>query len=185
MACDGSDIRRDDRAPVPVKILIAGGSGAGKTTLMGALTGIRPVLIEESVAMNFGRITISGDLAIYLFGMPGHKRFWSMWDDLSRGTLGAVVLADVRRLADCFPAIDYFEDRSTPFVVALNSFPGTPRRVVDEVRKTLRLDPNVPIVTCDARERGSCRDTLVTLVGHAITLAGTGARAPTPSGSAV
>jgi uncharacterized protein len=124
MACDGSDDGRDDRAPVPVKILIAG------------------------------------------------ERFWFMWDDLSHGTLGAVVLADVRRLAD-------------PFVVALNSFPGTPRHGVDAVRKALDLDPHVPIVTCDARERGSCRDTLVTLVDHAIALVDTGVRTPSPSGSPV
>ena len=185
MAYDGSEIRRDDRAPVPVKILIAGGFGVGKTTLTGALTGIRPLLIEESVAIDSGRITIRGGRVIYLFAMPGQERFWFMWDDLSHGTLGAVVLADVRRLADCFPAIDYFEHRSTPFVVALNSFPGTPRHGVDEVRKALDLDPHVPIVTCDARERGSCRDTLVTLVDHAIALVDTAVRAPSPSGSAV
>jgi len=170
MACDGSDVRRDDRAPVPVKILIAGGCGTGKTTLMGALTRVRPLLIEESVTTDFGRITISGGLVMYLFAMPGQERFWPTWDDLSRGTLGAVVLADLRRLADCAPAIDYFERRSTPFVVALNSFSGTPRHGVHPVRKALDLDPHVPIVTCDARERGSCRDTLVTLVDHAIAL---------------
>jgi uncharacterized protein len=185
MASDDSDVRRDDRAPVPVKILIAGGFGSGKTTLMGALTRIRPLLIEESATMDIGRITISGGLVIYLFGMPGQARFWFMWDDLSHGTLGAVVLADVRRLADCLPAIDYFEHRSTPFVVALNSFSGTPRPGVDEVRKTLDLGPRVPIVACDARERGSCRDTLVTLVNHAIALADTSIRAPSPSGSPV
>ena len=185
MACDDSDARRYERAPVPVKILIAGAIGAGKTTLMGALTQVRPLLIEESVSIDFGRITISGGLVIYLFGMPGQERFWFMWDDLSQGTLGAVVLADARRLADCLPAIDYFGHRGAPFVVALNSFPGTPRHGADEVRKALDLDPHVPIVACDARERGSCRDTLVTLVDRAIELADTGARAPTPSGSPV
>jgi len=185
MVYDASDVRRDDRALIPVKILITGGLGIGKATLIGALTRIRPLLIEESVPMDFGRITISGGLVIYLFGMPGPERFWFMWDDLSHGALGAVVLADARRLADCFPAIDYFEQRSTPFVVALNSFPGTPRHRVDEVRKALDLDTRVPIVACDARERGSCRDTLVTLVDHAIALVDTGARAPSPSGSPV
>jgi signal recognition particle receptor subunit beta len=177
--------------PVAIKILIAGGFGAGKTTLVSALTEIRPLRTEEAlsapsalidltdgveekttttVAMDFGRITIREDLVVYLFGTPGQKRFWFMWDELAVGALGAVVLADTRRLADCFPSVDYFEERSTPFIVAVNCFDNAKRFTPEIVRSALNLNLDVPVILCDARQRASCRDALVTLVEHAIRL---------------
>jgi uncharacterized protein len=179
--------------PVAIKILIAGGFGVGKTTLVSSLTEIRPLQTEEdlsapgayvdltdgvehktttTVAMDFGRITIRSDLVVYLFGTPGQQRFWFMWDELALGALGAVVLTDTRRLADSFPSIDYFEQRGTPFVVAVNCFDAAERFPTEAVRRALNLNLDVPVLLCDARQRASCRDALVTLVEHAIRLLG-------------
>jgi signal recognition particle receptor subunit beta len=191
MAYADSDWDGTPSAPVAIKILIAGGFGAGKTTLVSSVTEIRPLRTEEdlsapgayvdltdgvehktttTVAMDFGRITIRDDLVVYLFGTPGQERFWFMWDELAHGALGAVVLADTRRLADSFPSVDYFERQGTPFIVAVNCFDGARRFPADAVRAALNLDPDVPVILCDARRFASCRDILVTLVEHAIRL---------------
>ena len=121
-----------------------------------------------TVAMDFGRITLREDLVLYLFGTPGQERFWFMWDELALGALGAVVLADTRRLADCFPAIDYFERREIPFIIALNVFDGARHYSVEDVRVALDLDPNLPIILCDARSRESAKEVLITLIEHVL-----------------
>jgi uncharacterized protein len=174
---------------LPLKVLVAGGFGVGKTTLVQALSEVPPLSTEQemtslsegvddasvvpdktttTVAMDFGRLTVDEKIVLYLFGTPGQSRFWFMWDELARGAVGAVVLVDLRRIDDCFAAIDYFENRGVPFVVAVNGFPGTGGFDDDTVRDALALAPGAPLVRMDARDGSSCEATLIALVEHAL-----------------
>ncbi|MGW4212616.1 GTP-binding protein [Lentzea sp. NPDC004789] len=181
----------DDQLTVPtaVKIVIAGGFGTGKTTMVASVSEIPPLRTEEllteagvhvddlagvegkdttTVALDFGRITINTTVVLYLFGTPGQNRFWFMWDELATGAIGAVVLVDTRRLDSSFPSIDFFEHRGIPFVVAVNCFDGAQLYTVDEVRHALDLDDAIPVVLCDARDRESSKGVLVGLIQHSM-----------------
>jgi uncharacterized protein len=181
-----------DFVPVgAVKMLVAGGFGAGKTTMVASVSEIAPLRTEElltelsvgvddlsgvedktttTVAMDFGRITISPELILYLFGTPGQDRFWFMWNELAQGAIGAIVLADTRRLDSCFPSIDFFERRGIPFVIGVNCFDGSQLYDVDEVRQALDIDSAVPILLSDVRHRESSKELLITLTEHVIAL---------------